>query len=55
MIGKSLGSVLAIDADPNSCLADNLGVADPETIVGICEEISKNLEEYPQASQKTDL
>lgn len=44
--------MLAIDADPNSCLADALGVKDPETIVGICEEISKNLGALPAGMTK---
>ena len=52
IITKKPGSVLAIDADPNSCLADNLGVADPETIVGVCEEISKNLTKIPAGVTK---
>lgn len=37
------GSILAIDADPNSCLADALGVKDPLTIVATCDEISKDM------------
>jgi len=49
---KKSGSVLAIDADPNSCLADNLGIKNPETIVGICEEISKNLAKIPAGVTK---
>jgi len=52
IIKRELGSVLAIDADPNSCLADNLDVAKPETIVGICEEISKNLSKIPAGVTK---
>ncbi len=46
------GAILAIDADPNSCLADALGVKDPETIVGICEEVSKNLGKLPAGMTK---
>ena len=52
IIDHRLGSVLAIDADPNSCLADNLGVKNPETIVGVCEEISKNLSRIPAGVTK---
>lgn len=44
--------MLAIDADPNSCLADSLGVRDPQTIVGICEEISKNMAKIPAGMTK---
>jgi CO dehydrogenase maturation factor len=46
------GSVLAIDADPNSCLADALGVAKPQTIVGVCEEISKQKDRIPAGMTK---
>jgi len=52
IIDNSLGSVLAIDADPNSCLADSLGVKSPETIVGICEDVSKNLSKIPAGVTK---
>ncbi len=44
--------MIAIDADPNSCLADNLGVRKPETIVGICEDVSKNLSKIPAGITK---
>jgi CO dehydrogenase maturation factor len=52
IISTKRGSVLAIDADPNSCLADNLGIKAPETIVGACEEISKNLTKIPSGVTK---
>jgi len=52
IINKKRGSVLAIDADPNSCLADSLGVNAPETIVGACESISKNLGSIPAGVTK---
>ena len=52
LIKARKGSVLAIDADPNSCLADILGIADPETIVGICEEVSKGLAKLPAGMTK---
>ena len=51
-IAKGAGSVLAIDADPNSCLADALGVLKPQTIVGICDEISKNIDKIPAGMTK---
>jgi CO dehydrogenase maturation factor len=44
--------VLAIDADPNSCLAEALGVSGAGTIVGICDEISKNLDKMPAGMTK---
>jgi len=47
-----IGSILAIDADPNSCFAEALGVKDPQTIVGICEEISKSMDTIPSGMTK---
>ena len=47
-----MGSVLAVDADPNSCLAESLGVRTSETIVGICEEVSKNMDKIPAGMTK---
>ncbi len=52
LIYQKKGSVLAIDADPNSCLADALGVKDPQTIVGICDEISRSLDKIPAGITK---
>ncbi|MDD5436519.1 MAG: AAA family ATPase [Candidatus Omnitrophica bacterium] len=52
IIENALGSVLAIDADPNSCLPESLGVKEPETIVGTCDEISKNLSKIPAGITK---
>ena len=46
------GSILAIDADPNSCFADALGVKDPVSIVGTCEEISKERDKIPSGMSK---
>jgi len=44
--------VIAIDADPNSCFAEALGVKNAGTIVGICEEISKNMDKIPSGMTK---
>jgi len=52
LVSKKMGNILAIDADPNSCLAESLGLKDPETIVGICEEISKNMDKIPAGMTK---
>ena len=49
---RKAGSILAIDADPNSCLADTLGVKSVQTIVGICDEISKNMDKIPSGMTK---
>lgn len=52
LVRRKAGSILAIDADPNSCFADMLGVPDPDTIVGICDEISKNMDKIPSGITK---
>ena len=52
LIDRGAGSVLAIDADPNSCLADALGVPDVPTIVGISDEVSKNIDKIPAGVTK---
>lgn len=44
--------MIAIDADPNSCFAEALGVKNAHTIVGICEEISKNMDKIPGGMTK---
>ena len=44
--------MIAIDADPNSCFAEALGVKNAGTIVGICEEISKNMDKIPSGMTK---
>lgn len=45
-------SILAIDADPNSCLADNLGIRGARSIVGICEDVSKTMDKIPAGMTK---
>ena len=45
-------SLLAIDADPNSCFADALGVRHAPTIVGVCEEISREMSKIPAGMTK---
>ena len=52
LVSKKMGDILAIDADPNSCLAESLGLKDPGTIVGTCEEISKNMDKIPAGMTK---
>lgn len=44
--------MLAIDADPNSCLAEALGVRDLKTIVGICDGLSKDMGSIPSGMAK---
>ena len=52
LVASKAGSILAIDADPNSCFAEALGVTRPETIVGTCEEISKAMDKIPSGMTK---
>ena len=52
LIHKRAGSIVAIDADPNSCFAEALGVKNARTVVGICEEISKNMDKVPAGMTK---
>ncbi|MBU4346579.1 MAG: AAA family ATPase [Candidatus Omnitrophica bacterium] len=49
---KKLGSVLAVDADPNSNLAEALGIEIKETIGSILEEISLHPEKIPSGMPK---
>ncbi len=51
MAGKK-GSVLAIDADPNSTLPEALGVTGNETIAGICDDVSKQMDKIPAGMTK---
>jgi len=49
---QKLGSVLAVDADPNSNLAELLGVETGETIVGILDTIARHPENVPPSMPK---
>lgn len=44
--------MLAIDADPNSTLPEALGIKDNATIAGICEDVSKRMNEIPGGMTK---
>lgn len=46
------GAVFAVDADPNSCLADYLGVEMGNTIGGIREETQQNIDAIPAGMTK---
>lgn len=45
---RKAGSVLAVDADPNSNLAEALGLVSIGTISGIIDEVAKNPESVPK-------
>lgn len=49
---KELGSLLAIDADPNSNLAEALGVAPKQTIGNILDDIAGHPEKVPAGMPK---
>lgn len=49
---KKLGSILAVDADPNSNLGEALGVQINETVGGILDKIAVNPESVPQGMPK---
>lgn len=49
---KKLGSCLAVDADPNSNLAEALGVEVKETISGILDNIAGHADRIPQGWTK---
>ena len=49
---KKLGSILAIDADPNSNFAEALGIESKETIGQILDDISAHPEKVPAGMSK---
>lgn len=49
---KRMGSILAIDADPNSNLAELLGISTEHTIGSILDEIATHPEKVPQDMSK---
>ena len=49
---KHDGAVFAVDADPNSCLADYLGLTVEENLGSIREEIIKNISNVPPGMTK---
>lgn len=52
LVKNRMGSCLAVDADPNSNLADALGVKQPESMVEIIDEISGNPDKIPSGFTK---
>ncbi|OGW77084.1 MAG: hypothetical protein A3K16_03180 [Omnitrophica bacterium RIFCSPLOWO2_01_FULL_45_24] len=49
---KKLGSILAVDADPNSTLSDVLGIKIEQTMVGVVDETSKKKDSLPAGMTK---
>lgn len=54
-LAKRDAPVLAIDADPNSNLGDMLGLTPEDTMVGIIDEISANIDKIPAGMTKERL
>jgi CO dehydrogenase maturation factor len=52
LVAAKKGSILAIDADPNSTLPEALGVKEHGTIAGICDEVSKQMDKIPAGMTK---
>ncbi|MFH0762933.1 MAG: AAA family ATPase [Candidatus Omnitrophota bacterium] len=48
----ALGSVLAVDADPNSNLSEALGIESKETVGGILDKVAAHPEEIPSGMPK---
>jgi len=55
LVKKDLTPVLAIDADPNTTLGDLLGVTADDTVVGIIDQVSANLNNLPAGVTKERL
>jgi len=55
LVKKGLTPVLAIDADPNSMLGQMLALDVDETIVGIIDDISANIDKLPVGITKERL
>ncbi|MDP3729964.1 MAG: carbon monoxide dehydrogenase [Candidatus Omnitrophota bacterium] len=52
LVSNRKGSILAIDADPNSTLPEALGIRSHESIAGICEDVSKHMDNIPAGMTK---
>lgn len=52
LLDKRCGAVLAVDADPNSTLAETLGLKVEDTISSICEETLNQKENLPAGMTK---
>ncbi|MBI5124043.1 MAG: AAA family ATPase [Candidatus Omnitrophica bacterium] len=52
LVTNKKGSILAIDADPNSTLPEALGVKGHGTIAGICDDVSKQMDKIPGGMTK---
>ncbi|MDD5292025.1 MAG: AAA family ATPase [Candidatus Omnitrophica bacterium] len=55
LVKQKIGSVLAVDADPNSNLGDYLGFSPKQDIGRIIDEISKNINQVPVSMSKDEF
>jgi len=55
LVKQKVGSVLAVDADPNSNLGDYLGFSPTQDIGRIIDDISKNINEVPVNMSKDEF
>lgn len=52
LAAKKVGSILAVDADPNSTLSDVLGIKIEDTMVGVVDKTSKDKDNLPGGMTK---
>ena len=52
LVTSKKGSILAIDADPNSTLPEALGISSHDSIAGICDDVSKHMDSIPAGMTK---
>lgn len=52
LVTDKKGSILAIDADPNSTLPEALGIKSHDSIAGICDDVSKHIDNIPAGMAK---
>lgn len=54
LVKQSMDPVLAVDADPNSCLPEKLGIPAEQTIGDLREELRKHPEKKPTGISKSE-
>ncbi len=52
LLENKKGAILAVDADPNSTLADTIGLKVEDTISGICDELLRKKDSLPAGMTK---
>ena len=54
LLNRDISPILAVDADPNSCLPEKLGVPPEQTIGELREELRKHPEQKPASISKSE-